>query len=113
MNESSTEITATSADPDKYPYLENIRLIGKQSKSTKPIYQQIGMAVHHHTGKGFLGFATKTSRMASSIVLSTMRQDGEYRCIATQLHCCTSFDENERQAFYKELNERSKNWQNT
>jgi CRISPR-associated protein Cmr1 len=108
MSEDSMEIVAVSANPDDYPYLENIRLIDKPANDTKPIFKQIGMAVHHHSRKGFLGAAVP--RLASPTILSTISQGDTYRCIITQLHCTANFSESERQAFYKELNERSAKW---
>jgi CRISPR-associated protein Cmr1 len=102
--QSGNTINVKSAQPDNYPYIESIQFKSKDFDGTCALYQQIGMAVHHHAPKAFLG--SGKPRFASSILLSTFSDNGKYHGIVTQLHCTSGFNEEERKSFYKELDGR-------
>lgn len=92
---------------DDYPCIEEIRL-GKQSfPNTSDIIAQIGMAVHHHTGKVFLGYSKGERRFASSVLLSTIPWGGDhFRGVITQLRCTKTCSLADRECFYQELDGR-------
>jgi CRISPR-associated protein Cmr1 len=102
----STEIVAESAAPDRYPYIERIRIVGKKRfDSTKDVYEQIGMVVHNYARENFLGDARP--RFASPLLLSTLPVEGDaYRCVVTQLFCTKGVKEEERRKFFAELDGR-------
>jgi CRISPR-associated protein Cmr1 len=103
-------IVATSVPkPDEYPYIEQIKIARRQS-DTKNLYQQIGLAVHNHSGKTVRGntfLGNDYPRLASSILLSTLPdQQGGYKAIVTQLHYIGNDIKVARNNFYKELYDR-------